>query len=119
MLALAMLPSVSHALSFARGGGGSWAEVCTPQGMRLVAVEQAVDGSTPATDSAPLQAAGFMEHCALCALAADQPALPTPAAAAAVPLNPGSHALPPAFLHGPRTLHVWRSAQPRGPPSIS
>src|SRR5262245_31384367 len=40
MLALAVLPTLSHALAFARGGA-AWAEVCTPQGMRLVAVDAA------------------------------------------------------------------------------
>lgn len=112
MLALALLPTLSHALAFARGAS-AWAEVCTPQGMRLVSVDvaQAVDTGTP------VQAAGHLEHCPLCALGADTPPLP-PAPPAALPL-PLSAAEPPAlFLHAPRTLHAWRSAQPRGPPSF-
>ena len=113
MLALALLPTVSHALAFARGGA-AWAEVCTPQGMRLVSVDaaQAVD------TGAPVQAAGHLEHCPFCALGADLPALP-PAPAAALPLPLGSAEPPALFLHAPRTLFAWRSAQPRGPPFTS
>ena len=113
MLALALLPTVSHALAFARGGA-AWAEVCTPQGMRLVSVDaaQAVD------TGAPVQAAGHLEHCPLCALGADLPALP-PAPLAALPQPLGVAPMPALFLHAPRTLFAWRSAQPRGPPSFS
>jgi hypothetical protein len=117
MLALAVLPSVSHALAFARGGAAGWVEVCTPQGMRLVAVD-AADASAPAEPGPPLQAASFLEHCTLCTLALDVPALPAPEPAALL-LPLGRQALPWAFLHAPRTLHAWRSAQPRGPPSVS
>ena len=113
MLALALLPTLSHALAFARGGA-AWAEVCTPQGMRLVSVDtaQAADTGTP------VQAAGHLEHCPLCALGADLPALP-PAPPAALLLPLGAAAMPALFLHAPRTLFAWRSAQPRGPPSFS
>lgn len=111
MLALALLPSVSHALAYARGGA-AWAEVCTPQGMRLVAVDaaQAADAGTP------VQAAGHLEHCPLCVLGGDAPPLP-PAGAATVPLPLAGAELPPLFLQAPRTLFAWRSAQPRGPPT--
>jgi hypothetical protein len=113
MLALALLPTLSHALAFARGGA-AWAEVCTPQGMRLVSVDaaQAVD------TGAPVQVAGHLEHCPLCALGADLPVLPpAPRAALALPL--GAAEMPALFLHAPRTLFAWRSAQPRGPPLFS
>lgn len=118
MLATALLPTVSHALTSVlqsvRGGASSWAEVCTPQGMRLVAV----DASDGVPTTAPMQAAGHLEHCPLCVLAGDVP--PLPAAAPAALLLPLHHAaLPPLFLHAPTTLHAWRSAQPRGPPSFS
>lgn len=113
-LALAVLPSVSHALAFAHGGASAWAEVCTPQGMRMVAV----DPEQQTDSSAPMQAAATLEHCALCALAGGASALPA-SGPVALPLLPNSHALPWLFLHAPHTLHAWRSAQPRGPPSIS
>ncbi|MEI6028172.1 MAG: DUF2946 domain-containing protein [Betaproteobacteria bacterium] len=114
MLALAVLPSVSHALAFARGGSSAWAEVCTPQGMRMVAV----DAGRQTDSGAPMQAAAMLEHCALCALGGGAPALPA-SETAALRLLTGSHILPWLFLHAPRTLHAWRSAQPRGPPSVS
>lgn len=113
MLALALLPTLSHALAFARGGA-AWAEVCTPQGMRLVAV----DAAQAAETGAPVQVAGHLEHCPLCALGADLPALP-PAPPVALPLPLAAADPPPLFLHAPRTLFAWRSAQPRGPPPFS
>ncbi len=114
MLALALLPSLSHALAHARGGDSAWAEVCTPRGMRLVALD--ADGATD--PAAPVQAAGHLEHCPLCALGADTAALP-PAPAADLALPAGASLLPPLFLLAPRTLFAWRSAQPRGPPFAS
>jgi hypothetical protein len=67
---------------------------------------------------APVQAAEHLAHCPLCALGADLPALP-PAAAAAWALPPAVADVPSLFLHAPHTLFAWRSAQPRGPPSLS
>lgn len=113
MLALALLPTVSHALAFARGGS-AWAEVCTPQGMRLVAL----DASQTADPAAPVQAAGHLEHCPFCALAADAPPLP-PAPAAALPQPLAATAVPALFLQAPRPLFAWASAQPRAPPLFS
>ncbi len=114
MLAMALLPTVSHALAFARGGASNWVEVCTPQGMRLMAVAVA-DGADGAPAPAPVQAAGHLEHCPLCALGGDLP--PLPAAAPAALLPPHSAALPSLFLQAPYAQQAWRSAQPRGPPS--
>ena len=114
MLVMALLPMVSHALAFARGDVGRWAEVCTPQGMRLALV----DADRAASDAPPVQAASHLEHCPSCALGADALGLPpTRAAALTQPLLPGH--VPLLFLHAPHTLFAWLSAQPRGPPSVS
>ncbi len=121
MLALALLPTLSHALAHARGGVGAWAEVCTPQGLRAVALGagQGAEVSAPAVPAAPTTtAAGHLEHCPLCALNADFTPLPAPAQPA-LALPAGSAELPALFLHAPRTPFSWRSAQPRGPPSVS
>ena len=114
MWALAVLPAVSHALSFQRGGASHWAEVCTPQGMKLVAVDAALPGQT----SAPLQAAGHLEHCPFCTLHGLDLA-PPPAPAAALPQAVAVRSEPLLFLQAPRTLFAWRTAQPRGPPTVS
>src|SRR2546428_10609546 len=54
MLALALIPTLSHELSFARGVPSALSEVCTPQGARLVALN----------DQAPEPAAfGHLDHC--------------------------------------------------------
>lgn len=114
MLALVLLPTVSHALAFAQGGKTAWAEVCTPQGMKLVAL----DDAPGAGDMTPPQGDIHLEHCPYCTLSGQSNAMP-PAPPAAPALLAGADALPLLFLQAPRTLFAWRSAQPRGPPLIS
>lgn len=111
MLAMALLPTVSHALAFAQNGKSTWAEICTPQGMKVVAVATA-----PGDEGAP--AAAHLEHCPYCAQTATMLGMPpAPAALAAFPV---AGIEPPAlFLHAPRTLFVWVAAQPRAPPFLS
>jgi hypothetical protein len=116
LLALALLPSISHALAFAQGST-VWAEVCTPQGSRLVAVADAA-GGTDTDAPASRHAMGQLEHCPLCALSTGALGLPS-APPAVVAALLGSDAVPALFLHAPRTLFAWASAQPRGPPSCS
>ncbi len=114
MFALALLPTLSHALA---GRNTAWAEVCTPQGTRLVALDGA-QRSDIAGRGVPMKVQSHLEHCPYCALQA--PALGLPPAATSV-LQPPllAHAVPALFLHAPRTLFAWRSAQPRGPPFFS
>lgn len=114
MLALALLPTVSHALAFAHGGKSNWAEICTPQGMKLVAL----DDAPGAADTPPAQAGSHLDHCPYCGLSGHATGLP-PAPAAVPGLPAGADAVPRLFLQAPRTLFAWRSAQPRGPPLIS
>ncbi len=107
VLALALLPAVSHALAFA-GVGGATAEVCTPQGLKRIALDAGEDPAPSAN--------GHLEHCPFCKLGHDAPPLPPvpPARAQALPPGPWR---PPLFLQAPRTLHAWASAQPRAPPA--
>lgn len=107
---MALAPTLSHALSFARGGPSAWAEVCTPQGMKRVALDSAVEADAGAATPAP-----SMDHCPYCAFSADAAGLaPAPAL---VPTPPaGADALPALFLQAPHTLFAWASAQPRAPP---
>ena len=111
MLAFALVPTLSRAMAFA-SGDSTWAQICTPQGMRLVAA----DGADPA--GAPVQAAVSLDHCAFCSMASDGVA-PLPAGTAMLPLPLRSAEPPRLFLQAAVTLPVWRSAQPRGPPSLS
>jgi hypothetical protein len=105
VLALALLPAVSHALAFA-GVGGASAEICTPQGLKRIALD---------ADPTPAPVVDHLEHCPFCKLGHDAPPLPPAPPALAEPLPPGP-GLPPLFLQAPRTLHAWATAQPRAPP---
>jgi hypothetical protein len=114
VLALALLPTLSHARA-AAAGTTAWAEICTPQGTKLVATF----AGDQAGDETPLPAAAVhLEHCPLCALSAQAVMLP-PAAPRAQPPALPAHAVPRLFLQAPRTLFAWAPAQPRGPPSLA
>lgn len=104
-LGVAAMPTLARALAHA-SGTIALAEVCTPQGARLMAV----DGSERAPG-----AAAPLDLCALCPLAAAAHAAP-PAVAAAAPANTRRHERPTLALQAPRPLFAWRAAQPRGPP---
>jgi hypothetical protein len=120
ILALALLPTLSHAWAYSHAqGAGGWAEVCTTQGPQRIAVD--ADGKLADTvidADTNMSSAAHLQHCPLCALSFDAPLLP-PAAPAALPLALAGSAPPAAFLHAPRTLFAWRSAQPRGPPTAA
>jgi hypothetical protein len=104
MLALSVLPTVSHALA---GESNAFAEVCTPQGPKVVAL---ADG-----EQQPSTASLHLEHCPYCVAGIGAAGLPP--APQALPLPPAEAVLqPPLFLHAPRTLFAWAAAQPRGPP---
>ncbi len=108
--ALALLPTVSHALADT-DGASRYTEVCTPQGAKLVALDGDAQGG------APVVGADHLQHCPLCSLSCSAPPLPAAAVALVLPLT--STAVPTLFLQAPRTLHAWRSAQPRGPPGTA
>ena len=118
MLALALLPTVSHALAAARGQS-PWAEICTPQGTRVVSIADADSGVIAGRDDGRSGSAGIhLEHCPFCASSAATLGMP-PAHTGAAVLAAGGIEPPPRFLQAAHTLHAWRSAQPRAPPSFS
>lgn len=126
LLALALLPTLSHALAHARAAAAGqshdgWAEVCTPQGTRVLALQDPVARGEPAPaegENPPHGAQGHFEHCPYCAPSGTALAgAPAPMPALVLPL--GSAAPPAPFRHAPRTRHAWRGPQPRGPPRAS
>lgn len=114
VLAMALVPTLARALAHGQGASTQWVEVCTAQGMKMVPVAAAQAQESQAPEASPLSQ---LEHCPMCALghlcAGPPAALPAPLPAAAARLVPAR------FLHAPRTLHVWRASQPRGPPFLS
>ena len=113
LLALALLPTLSHALVHRQSDRGALAEICTPQGMQQRVVSGAdVPGGEVDRAGFP----GHLEHCPYCALGSVTAVLPSPTAPA-LALLALTQAEPALFLRAPRTLFAWAAAQPRGPPS--
>ena len=108
VLMMALAPLISQAA----GAERAWQEICGTNGSRWVQA----DGSAPAkpTDTS---AAHHLDHCPYCSVHAS--ALGMPPAPLAVLAASRYLEMPPAFLAAPRTLHAWRTAQPRGPPRLS
>ncbi len=104
MAALALAPSVSHALA-AGSAPEPGSEICSTLGL---------DAPSPAGGDES-GAVLHLEHCPLCTQTAHAPGLP-PAQAGVPAAAPGGQALPRAFLHAPHPLFAWTRAQPRAPP---
>lgn len=112
MLASALMPTLSRALSLA--GDGNWSEVCTAQGgIKKVLVVPSAEG---VPEHKPTTLTKTLEHCPFCGLGSHTPTLP------AAPIRvhlPGA-----VWLLGARSVYcqasrpspVWRAAQPRAPP---
>lgn len=114
MLAMALLPTVSHAFAASRGQT-SWTEVCTAQGVRIVAIDN--DGAA-SSESAPAPASKHLQSCPFCAPALG--ALGMPPAALYTPAPRPTAAKPAAQPAQARSEALaWRNAQPRAPPSLS
>ena len=111
-LAMALVPTLSHALAHLRGQA-AWVEVCTTAGSRLVALDAAGQAQQPATS-----AAAHLEHCPYCAPSFGGVGLPPSPLALPLATELATD-VPALFLHAPRTLHAWCSAQPRAPPAFS
>lgn len=106
----ALAPTVSHAL--AASGSTTWAEVCTPQGMRRVSL---ADDSAAQPEETKSPVAGLLDHCPYCTLNHEGSA-PPPALSPAILVPADSVGPPERFLSAARTAHVWCAALPRAPP---
>lgn len=112
MFALALVPTVSHALAQARGST-QWTEVCTPQGMRLVAIDaQTAPEQQPAVG-------GHLEHCPWCGMGGASPGMPPAPPAALPPAQQPVRLVPRLFLQARQGQFAWAPAQPRGPPATA
>ena len=110
MLLLALLPTLSRAMAVAQGESAVWAEICTAQGMKRVALD-----SQTSDPAAPEAAGGHLDHCPFCSLCAQAVGMP-PAPLVVRDVSATAEHVPPLFLQAPRTLFAWRRAQPRAPP---
>ena len=104
LVVAALAPGMARALAFAQGSLAPWSVVCS--------VPADVSGA-PAHEGVHL-----LEHCAWCSLHADQLA-PPPADTRALPTSALRHAVPTLFLHAPRPLPAWATAQARAPPAAA
>jgi len=111
LLMMALAPLMSQA--FGAGSASGWAEICSVYGSKWVKI----DAGT--TDPQPTPASGHpLDHCPYCSLHASALGMP-PAPIAVQAMGSTYREVPPAFLTAPRTLHAWRTAQPRGPPILA
>jgi Protein of unknown function (DUF2946) len=113
ILALALLPTASHALASGQrgeGGAADWAVICTPAGLQQVASD-----SAPSAPGSPAGAVALFGHCPYCSLGADAPVLPA-APSAVVDAPRTGAAAPAATASEPRARFAWGGAQPRAPP---
>lgn len=116
MLAAALLPTFSHAIHAAHGGQG-WVEVCTGQGIRLVALGEALGVEQSADPGSSEPQTTHLDSCLYCGCS---PVMGLPPSTAGPAWMARLAAFePPLFLHAAHTLFAWRTAQPRGPPSFS
>lgn len=105
ILLAALAPSVSHALAAAKGG--TWTEICSVTGVKLVKAGQG------APDHGK-HAAGF-EHCPFCSAHGNSPTLPS-STELILGATDGRVSHPSLFYQSPRPLFVWASLQSRAPP---
>lgn len=108
VLFAALAPSVSHAVSAARGA--AWAEICGVSGAKLVNMADDQGSADPVKQS------GHLEHCPFCATHAASFALP-PGAGLLLALIETQTTHPPLFFQSPRPLSVWAAPQSRAPPA--
>ena len=112
LFGLALAPTISHALAHSQGQS-AFTEICTPQGMKRLLLD---DRGAPVSDAEPATAISHLDHCPLCGLGAQAPALPPAQPLPLLDDHGLSQALPSLFLQAPRPLFAWASAQPRAPP---
>jgi hypothetical protein len=110
-----LLPTLTQLLAAAGADQLRHVAVCTSDGVRWVSLS--ADG-TAEDVPAPGGEFGHTDHCPVCRVHGDAPPLPA-ADPRTVLATAATHAVPALFLHAPHTLHVWRSAHPRGPPALS
>jgi hypothetical protein len=107
MLALALLPAVSHALAAA---GGGQVEICTAQGPRWVPAGE-IEGGLPV-------GASTLAHCPYC-LSAGAGLGPNPAEGTARAVVFAGDAAPPAMAPPPPAAFACCAAPPRAPPAAA
>ena len=75
MLLAALAPTVSRARAWSQGSAVPWMAVCTTEGTPQTALNQ--QGNTQG-DEGSVPGASMLDHCALCVLASDRLAPPSP-----------------------------------------
>jgi len=108
----ALAPSISHAISASAGQTAAWAEICSVDGARFVAVGTDHAQSAEGSQSPQAQPSA---HCPFCSTHAGTFALPAAAMTLRVPIT-GARLLPSLFYRSPQPLFSWAAANPRAPP---
>lgn len=130
----ALVPTLSHALVFARGGSSAWTEVCTSTGTRWELLDLTQNAAPRLSDAAFSAAAGAtlvladspdgqesaasLDHCPFCLLSADH-AAPEPSALLPLFVAIGEYQAPTVRQVLFAVTHDAFTPPPRGPPAVS
>ncbi|HJV87639.1 MAG TPA: DUF2946 domain-containing protein [Noviherbaspirillum sp.] len=139
VLLAALAPSISHAISAAKGTNSIWSDICTQAGMTRhtgmhgdkhahmhgnmhadMQADMQADRHTSkhADHSGPVQKSLHFEHCPFCFTHGGSVGLP-PVAAISLPIVTATQERPFLFYQSPRPLFIWAAAQSRAPPFIA
>lgn len=113
MLFGALAPSISQAMSAARGE--TWAEICSVAGVKFIKAEAGKDDPGAPLKQQSMQA----EHCPFCATHGGSPALPPSDASLTFASVDAPNTHPILFYRSPRPLSIWTTAQSRAPPTLA
>jgi hypothetical protein len=112
----ALAPTISHAMAAA--DPDQEVQVCTMEGMKTFIVDHVPSGQTDPRKFDPHKFDHLLAHCPYCALHGGPAAVPPPAQFVFAVLDIAA-AYPPLFYQSATPLFAWRTASPRGPPSLT
>lgn len=111
LLAAALMPVLGQVLARQQGRAGTWSEVCSTAGKRLVRLD--LGTQIPAG----VDGLGHAKHCPFCLAHGGQAMLPQ-ADIVSLPLVTAKPVLPALYYHAPHPLFSWAATRSRGPPAF-
>lgn len=111
VLAAVLAPAAIHAMS-ELSGGVRWVEVCTPTGVKLVALDGDHAEHRQSSESEDGISAGLCPYCSTHAASIGLP----PPSSWRMPEQKGANVLPIPSDPAPRPVSIWAPSRARAPP---